>query len=47
MIWAFAEHVSSHPWQWLPQMVDEWNIAVRVQSSESDPRKCALTVDEL
>ncbi|SCG45674.1 tyrosine-type recombinase/integrase [Micromonospora zamorensis] len=29
VIRAFAEHVNSYPWQWLPQMIDEWSTDLR------------------
>ncbi|MCX4471403.1 hypothetical protein OOK41_13980 [Micromonospora sp. NBC_01655] len=29
VIRAFAEHVNNYPWQWLPQMVDEWSTDLR------------------
>lgn len=29
MIRAFADHAGGYPWQWLPQMVDEWSMDLR------------------
>jgi integrase/recombinase XerC len=29
VIRAFTSHVNSYPWQWLPQMVDEWCMDLR------------------
>ncbi|WP_425339853.1 tyrosine-type recombinase/integrase [Micromonospora parva] len=29
VIRAFSDYVTSYPWQWLPQMVDEWSMDLR------------------